>query len=379
MLKNLMIIFVLFMILGISTFAQQTFRVGDQVEAQRGSQWVRGRVESIEGNRMKVRFGSGKYDFQIYPYPTISVRAPGTAEREANADKLRWEFRAEALDKYYGTVGQFAPFYDSNFISGGLPNNPAEWQQAMSNLAALDKLCKSKYPNITNSGSYLREGIADYRYAVWCEIAAGRVELEKKARIAAAKNQVTLTQTEDNLKFAFNHQKNRVPDETQLLMYDRTKWKAAQTEKFKPRFVEFGIEMPDDFFAVVEQKADELKRLIEQTAPNRSWEQPPFRDAVVENFIKGKIAADADYKGVQILKIGLDYKTWVARRGLSYVGSDSNFRYYKVEYNYYKRGWALIKLPNRPFCQATEWIVGRGAKGLVVVSLGGSGIFMKCS
>jgi hypothetical protein len=37
-----------------------------------------------------------------------------------------------------------------------------------------------------------------------------------------------------------------------------------------------------------------------------------------------------------------------------------------------------MQLPNRPFCQASEWIVGRGAKGMVVVSLGGSGIFMKC-
>ena len=74
----------------------------------------------------------------------------------------------------------------------------------------------------------------------------------------------------------------------------------------------------------------------------------------------------------------MDYKTWVVRKGLSYLGSDSTYRYYKVEYNSYKRGWVLMKLPNQPFCQASEWIVGRGAKGMVVVSLGGSGIFMKC-
>lgn len=207
-------------------------------------------------------------------------------------------------------------------------------------------------------------------------IAARRAELEKPARAVAAKNLVSLTVTKDNLNFAFNHQKNRVPDETQMLMYDRAKWKQEQIPKYNPVFVKHGFEMPADFFAEVEKQADELQKLIDRTAPDRAWGQPPFRDAAVEAFIKGKYAAV--YRGVQILKAGLDYKIWEVRKGLSYVGSDSTFRYYKVEYNSYKRGWVLMKVPNRPFCQASEWIVGRGAKGMVVVSLGGSGIFVKC-
>ena len=78
------------------------------------------------------------------------------------------------------------------------------------------------------------------------------------------------------------------------------------------------------------------------------------------------------------MKIGLDYTTWKKRESRTYVGSDSTFAYYKVTYNTYKRGVALVKIQNQPFCQAREWIVGRGGSGIVLVSLGGSGIFMKC-
>jgi hypothetical protein len=365
-------------VFSISVQAQQVFRIGDAVEVQDGSNWLPGRIESVDNNIAKVRTGKGKYDFINIQLPTTRLRAPGSAARDAREGQMRDAFRGEA-GKYLRSVEQFAPFYDDKYISGGSPITSAEWQKAMSDLAELDALCKTKYQGITNDPPhYLREGIVDHRYAVWCEIAARRNQLEKPARTSLAKNQITLTVTKDNLNFAFNHQKNRVPDETQGLMYERAKWKQAATAKYAPRFVEFGVEMPADFFSEVEKRADELKQLIEKTAPNRSWEAPPFHDPAVEAFIKARYAADPDYRGVKILKSGLDYKTWVERKGLSYLGSDSTFRYYKVEYNYYKRGWVLMQLPNRPFCQASEWIVGRGAKGMVVVSLGGSGIFMKC-
>jgi hypothetical protein len=324
-----------------------------------------------------VRIGAGKYDFINVQLPTTRFRRPGSAAREAKELDLRNAFRHET-SKYFQTVKQFAPFHDGNYISGGAPNGAAEWRKAMDDLAELDSLCKSKYAGITDDPQSVREGLIDNRFAVWCQIAARRAELEKPARTALAKNQVSLTVTKDNLNFAFNHPKNRVPDETQLLIYGRTKWKQAAIAKYSPRFVEFGVEMPPDFFAEVEKRADDLKQLIEQTAPNRSWEQPPFHDSAVEAFIKTRYLADPEYRGVKILQTGVDYKTWAERRGLSYLGSDSTYRYYKVEYNYYKRGWVLMKLPNQPFCQASEWIVGRGAKGFVVASLGGSGIFMKC-
>jgi hypothetical protein len=361
----------------IDTFAQETLRVGDVVEVADGSTWVQGRIESIQGSIIKVRTGPGKYDFRNYQWPTPQIRPPGTAAREARDTDLRNSFRKEASN-YYETLKMFAHFYDDKYLPGGAPRTAADWQRVMSELAELDAICKSKYALLTNVPPPHGFDRFDDNLSDWCKIAARRSELEKPARMSLAKNQVTLTLTTDNLNFAFNHQKNRVPDETQMLMYDRAKWKEQQILKYQPRFAEYGIEMPADFFADVETKADELKQLIEKTAPNRTWEQPSFHDPAVEAFVRGKFAADPDYRGVKILKSGVDYNTWVERKSLAYLGSDSSYRYYKVEYNSYKRGWVLMKLPTQPFCQASEWIVGRGAKGMVVVSLGGSGIFMKC-
>jgi hypothetical protein len=364
-----------------NAIAQETLRVGDVVEYKCncfGQEWVSAKVEAVEGNTVRVRYGNVRNQVATVTIASGTVRALPKPE-SARDIQLREAFRADALNKYYQTVQIFAPFFNEKYISGGVPHKPAEWQKMMTDLTELDSLCKGKYVGVTNepSSSYLSKH-DDYQYADWCAIAARRNELAKLARTAAAKNLISPTVTKDNLKFAFNHQKNRVPDETQMLMYDRAKWKQEQIPKYKTIFVEYGFEMPVDFFAEVEKEADELKSLIEQTAPNRAWEPPPFRDAAVEAFIKGKYAADPDYRGAQILKAGLDYKIWEVRKGLSYLGSDSTFRYYKVEYNSYKRGWVLMKLPNQPFCQASEWIVGRGAKGMVVVSLGGSGIFVKC-
>lgn len=359
--------------------AQETPKVGDTVEYRCncfGQEWVRARVESVNGSSVTVRYGNMRNQAATLQMSSNDLRILPDPVKLAKEADLRNAFVNEA-GKYQQTVQFFAPAYDENYISGGSPTTAAGWQKAVTELAELDSLCKGKYAGVTNDLShYLRDGIVQNRYAVWCQIAADRKRLEPLARAAAAKHMISLTKTEDNLKFAFEHQKNRVPDETQQLMYNREKWRAEQIPKYKPQFVDYGIDIPVDFFAGVEKRADELKKLIEQTAPNRSWEPPPFTDPAVESFIKAKYAAE--YPGVKIFKSGLDYKTWVERKGLSYMGSDSTYRYYKVEYNYYKRGWVLIKRPDQPFCQASEWIVGRSAKGMVVVSLGGSGIFMKC-
>jgi hypothetical protein len=361
----------------ICAFAQPPLQIGDVVEYRCncfGQEWVDAKVEAVSGDSLSVRYGNMRNQVATGSISSgvirMKPRKPSVAEIE------RWNAFHRDASPYYESVKKFAPFFDAQYVGGGLPNNPAEWLKTMNDLAELDTLCRTRYPGITDQSDYVRKELVDYRFGVWCQIAAARARLEKPAREELAKNQVTLTVTKDNLNFAFKHQKNRVPDETQLLMYDRTKWKQDMTAKLKPRFAEFQVEMPADFFAEVEKKADELKTLIDNTAPNRAWEQPPFRDAAVEAFIKSKYAAE--YRGAQVLKIGLDYNTWVERKGLSYLGSDSTFRYYKVEYNYYKRGWLLMKTPNRPYCQASEWIVGKSGKGMVAVTLGGSAIFVKC-
>jgi len=99
---------------------QQVFHVGDAVEVQDGSNWIPGRIESVENNIAKVRIGKGKYDFINIQLPTTRFRVPGSAAREARDVELRNTFRQDA-GKYLQTVKKFAPFYDEKYIPGGAP------------------------------------------------------------------------------------------------------------------------------------------------------------------------------------------------------------------------------------------------------------------
>lgn len=389
------------LLLSISAFAQGTFRVGDTVEYRCncfGKEWVRAKVEAVEGNTVRVRWGNVRNQVATVINAPDTVRAVGSAQNTpktnqsnnkgvfvdnsiadaaklASEDKVRWAFRDETANKYLRTVGQFAPSYDERYISGGSPNTPAEWQKAMSDLAELDALCKSKYPGITDSLIYLREGIIDYRYAQWCDIAAKRSVLEPRARSRAAAHMASVPGADD-LKRALEYDDNRVVDDIQLLMYEPDKWKVKSSVEMKAQFARYGAEMPANFLDDIVAKAAELKAKIEQGAPGRSFRTSANRDAAVENFIKGKFRTE--YPGSQILSSRVDYPNWVKRESLSLAGSGTGYKLYKVEYNFYKRGWVLMKMPNRPFCQAREWIVGRGAKGLVAVSTSSQGTFMKC-
>ena len=85
-----------------------------------------------------------------------------------------------------------------------------------------------------------------------------------------------------------------------------------------------------------------------------------------------------EYPGVKVIKIGLDYRTWVPRKSLDYVASDEIFRYYRVSYNSYKRGTVLLQIPGRPFCQMQDFVVGLNGGRVVPAGVGGSGTFMRC-
>lgn len=359
--------------------AQEAVKVGEEVDYQCncfGQAWIKAKVEAVNGRTVKVRYGNLDNQVATVAIDSGLIRLRPKPE-DPNVVNLRKAF-ADVSGPYRRSVEQFAHYFDPRFEPAGTPVRPNEWQKAMADLAELDKLCKGAYRGVTDfPGDYVRPGYVDYRFSTWCQIAAARVQLEPLVRAGAARSMVGMGYTEENLNFGFNEPDNPLRMEVQDMIWNREKWRAAKFAWLKPKYAEYGIAaVPANATAEVEKRAEELWKLVERGAPNRSYKQPPWHDAAVEAFVKNKLAAK--FPGVQIVKIGLDYKTWVARAGHTLVASDDYFNYYKVTYNSYKRGNVLIKIPGRPFCQLQDFVVGQSGKGMVDAGIGGSGTFMKC-
>jgi len=361
----------------------QTAKVGDEVRYQCfcfGQEWVKASVEAVDGGNVRVRFGNMDNQVVTLPASSPKLRWPGanSSGGEFRADAVQQAFAADAAPKYRRIVEQFAHFYDPKYNWTGGPVRPDEWKFAMDNLTQLDSECRVRYNGVKDFQgiTYIKDGSVDHRFSVWCDIAAKRLQLEPIARSGMAKTLVNLGYTDENLNFGFNEPNNSVRMETQELIWERDKWRTAKIAWLKPKYAEYGAQVPLDAMTAVEKRADELRDIVLRDGPKRSYQMPANRDAAVEAFMKAQFAKE--YPGAQVLKIGLDYNTWVQRKSLSYVISDEIFRYYKVDYNSYKRGTALLKIPGRPLCQAQDWVVGRSAKGLVAVAVGGSGTFMRC-
>lgn len=367
-----------------AVLAQPEISIGEQVEfscTRVSSGWCSGKVEAMNGGTVKVKWGNMRDQFTMVSRDKIRV-PPRPDSPETTAFKEA--FAAELGTHERNALRIFAHYYypDEFSYAGGTPTTPAGWQELMGRMAAIDALCKGKYRGMTNrspSNAWPgpRKGDLDARFGEWCKIADQRLALEQRVRADAAIKMAILPGADD-LKKSLEYQDNRAGDDVQMLMYEPEKWKAEHSAKLKPHFANYGVEMPSNFLDEMLTKAAELKTKIDQGSPGRSFEMsaPSARDAAVESFIKAKWVAE--YPGSQVLKTSHSYPTWAKRESLSLVGSGTGYKLYKVEYNFYKRGWVLMKMPNRPYCQAREWIVGRGAKGLVAVSTSSQGTFVKC-
>ncbi len=384
------------LLLPIHAFAQTAgFSLGDDVEiacrqcpgaVSAGDGWVKGQVVfSVQQNRiLRVRFADGIDGVITVQNTPQSIRVPRARLKKTADAEMRNAFIRDAYDLYYESIRSMMMVHDMNMVDGssksGPPVDPKKWDKVVSDLAALDNLCKTKYAGMVDSEADANSKRKELRKlpATWCVIAANRVEYEKRGRAMAMRSRFSRLTVVDDMNAAMTNRDNRTPDEVQAVMYNRAAWKAKQVADIQPHFAALKTEVPLDLYDEAFAKADELKAVIEKGAPNRSWTPPPYKDAAVESFINTKFTGAPEFKGAKVMKTGLDYTTWKKRESLSLVGSDSKYKYYKVEHNSYKRGWALVKMPGQPFCQAREWIVGKGAKGIVLVSLGGSGIYMKC-
>ncbi len=381
--KKLPVLLALTFILGAAAFAQTPPRVGEQVEykcSRMSSGWCSGKVESVSGTTIKVRWGNMRDQADTVTTDKIRV-TPKPDSPETTAFKEA--FAAEVGTLQRNALRIFAHYYapDEFSYAGGTPTTPAGWQELMSQISSVDALCKGKYSGMSNRTPNVawpgpRKGDLDARYGEWCAIAERRLELEPRVRADAASN-MAIVPGADDLRRSLEYPDNRAVDDIQMLMYETEKWKAQNIAKLGAHFANYGVAMPTNFLDKVIEKAAELKAKIDQGAPGRSFQTSATKDAPVERFIRGKFVGE--YPGSQILKASHSYPNWVKRESLSLVGSGTGYKLYKVEYNTYKRGWVLMKMPNRPFCQAREWIVGQGAQGLVVVSTSSQGTFMSCN
>ncbi|HTJ44091.1 MAG TPA: hypothetical protein VL463_18420 [Kofleriaceae bacterium] len=171
----------------------------------------------------------------------------------------------------------------------------------------------------------------------------------------------------------------KVNADNQLLMFDRPAWLAARAKQYEHEFAIIGEKVPDDAFADVIAKADELKAKIDEVAPKTAWEPPGSHDAAVEKVVRNAWAKELP--GVSVRAIGVSDKTWDVFDERTWVGSDDKYDYYKVNKGKfkYKSGTALLQIPNRPYCQARDWVVIKvGGGAPKIETLRQDGRFMKC-
>ncbi len=368
----------------VETVPTRTFRVGDQVVSSNSGQ--AGVIESLspDGKGAKVRYGNGKYDFKWEAF--VNLKTPGEGQRDAEQEKMAKVFRVETRP-YLGSVRMLQQFYDPKAMDmKGTGIDEEGRKKAAVELAELDRICRTKYPNIENEKPInpAAEVLLDSRFADQCGIARMRETILKKAkaRFLALDTEQEIDRWTLNINHTTINGGGYVDDDLQMLVYDRAAWEKKKAEYIRKKYAASGETMPPDAFAALYKKADEFKAQIESDAATRSWTQLKLTDAALEAL--GRKQFSAELPGAKVFKTGMTYATWEVRDRTTYVGSDSKFRYYRIaEGAYrYKRGLALVQMPNRPFCQIREFQVTQqkagAGYGATTAGVASTGIFVKC-
>jgi hypothetical protein len=229
------------------------------------------------------------------------------------------------------------------------------------------------------------QGDIKYFPADWCKIAAQRTEVLQKTKKTVGNSlaQADVNGLRIDIERALKDDEGYISAEIQKFIYDRAAWERDALPAMRKHYLDAIAAIPAEVLKPLEEKAAALQSKIEQDAPSRAWTQPKYTDAALEAIIRRQ--AIAEFPGVKVLKTGMDFTTWVARDDKSFVGSDSYFKYYRITPGAYrfKRGIALVKLPNQPFCQIkqfqlTQHKAGAGY-GAAKPTISGGGVFVKCS
>jgi uncharacterized protein YkvS len=350
-----------------------TFHVGDLVELLNGRQ---ARIESINGNSAKVRYGPGKYEFG---YELLeNLKSPMAAATEREQDKQRQIFRVEA-NRFFRTVELFEQFYNPEFSSmkGGI--DAAAIKKATVELAELDALCTSKYPGITNDPKYLDRLM--FRSGDWCGMAAKRNEILRS--VTSGTQSAVGSRFIEGWKRSINKSTDRrgvvagdpVWDDVQVMLFDREKWKARDLPNLQRLYAQNGGTVPADIFDAVKPELDKLRQKIETESQTNSWKVPPYKDEAIEALVRRSYAANPKFRGIVIVKSGMEFTTWkLFKNDLGIPTSQI------------KKGSILVKIPNQHgLCQEREFAVEKAYMGggrFSAVQMAGfseAGTYMKCN
>ncbi|MEP6987928.1 MAG: hypothetical protein ABI970_20170, partial [Chloroflexota bacterium] len=373
---------------------KEVFRVGDIVFSARvpGKE---GRIEQINGPGAMVRYGSGKQDYYVEPLSKLMSPKALALQRDHDQQELkqppiRAAFKDESEPFMRGEMQQmwqllasaFNPKYRQVGITGD--PKPAEYEALRKNLEALSVVCQ-KYPTMTNPDlpDYMQDNIV-HSPADVCKIAEQRVSMIKKLHIYGAEGEAkqVIQRGVNQINSALRNEKGYVPDDVQVLLYDRAAWDQENLQKLRKSYAEAGEKMPPDLLAALDAKVAELKAKIESEAPTRSWTQPPYSDAALEATVRRMYPEQ--FPGVKVFKTGMDFSTWKKGDDTSVIASGRGYEVLKTVIGayQYKVGVALVKMPNQPFCQIRDFVANQskagGGYGASKVRLPIGGNFVKC-
>lgn len=369
--------------------SKETFRVGDVVVSPMSPKGAEGRIESINGNSAKIRFGPGKYDFNYDLLENLKSPKAAAVERDQQQDELRQKpIRAQFEDEakpFTVLVRTLAHAYDPKFRQdASFTDNAATYEKWRKDLESLNAICQ-KYPNLTNRAGADADNISQ-NLGDWCKLAEQRTAVlaKMKTTVGAHYAGSSVQSWTNKINSAMRNRNGYVKDELQMLLYDRAAWEQKEFQSIKRSYADAGEPVPPNLFAGLDNKVNEFKAHIERDAPTRSWTQPPYTDAALEGMARK--AYPAQHPGVKVFKTGMTFTTWKAMDDTSLVGSGTDYKLYRTTKGAYryKLGLALVKLPNQPFCQIRDFQVQQDKAGAgysapkLHLPLGYTGIFVKC-
>lgn len=314
----------------------------------------------------------------------FSINASGQAAEYQERDRFFSEAR-----KYESSVLAFTVVYDPKLMSKMSstyypPTEAAKWNEVMGDLAELDIVCK-KYPNMKNPPG--RQPELAYLPRSWCEIAANRLELRKKAVQVGAEYELR-NRTQNRIYDMENAMRNNfesVLDDYQLMVFEPDAHRQKMAAELQSEYAKRGAQLPTDFYDKYAAIAPKMKTLIEQQMETRTWTMPVIKDAALESLIRGQYAKNPAVAKVTVLKVGFVASTWASVDDMNWISTTGNVSLYRIEKNKhrFRRGYVLVKMPNRPGCQAREFVLrqdraGGGFGATKVEDLGAGGIFIKC-